>query len=258
MTNICTTTRRSEQGFTLVELAIVMVIIGLLIGGVLKGQELIGNARITATVAQMRSVDAALNGFQDKYNALPGDIANPAGRLPNCVAGSACAAIAPSGAGSDGVIGQTTANEVPALNNEVGGAFIHLAAADFLSGIDTRAAAQGFGTSLPSIKTGSGGFFIAYRGAAPVTITGTQLPNRRHYLFVSATPAYPTATDGPLTGVQAFQIDSKLDDGAPQSGTMQAMGPNNPTTGCWSGNAGAQIYNTTGAGNCALLARVLN
>ena len=82
---------KSQAGFTLVELAIVMIIIGLLIGGVLKGQELITNAQITATVAQVKSIDGATTTFKDMYNALPGDMLNPAGRLPNCAAAAVAA-----------------------------------------------------------------------------------------------------------------------------------------------------------------------
>ncbi len=47
----------NQSGFTLVELAIVMIIIGLLIGGILKGQELVSNARVTSTVAQIKGID---------------------------------------------------------------------------------------------------------------------------------------------------------------------------------------------------------
>lgn len=62
-----------QSGFTLVEIAIVLVIIGLLLGGVLKGQELIENARIKAIVNDMRAVQAAFNGYQDRYRAVAGD-----------------------------------------------------------------------------------------------------------------------------------------------------------------------------------------
>jgi prepilin-type N-terminal cleavage/methylation domain-containing protein len=77
---------RSQAGFTLVELAIVMIIIGLLIAGVLKGQQLIGNAKVTAQVAQFKAIDAATSTFKDMYAALPGDILTPTTRLPNCAA----------------------------------------------------------------------------------------------------------------------------------------------------------------------------
>ena len=77
---------RGQAGFTLVELAIVMIIIGLLIAGVLKGQQLITNAQIAATVAQVKAFDAATTSFKDMYAAMPGDMSTAASlaRLPNC------------------------------------------------------------------------------------------------------------------------------------------------------------------------------
>lgn len=62
-----------QRGFTLVEIAIVLVIIGLLLGGVLKGQEMIENARIKSVVADMNGVAAAYNSYLDRYRAIPGD-----------------------------------------------------------------------------------------------------------------------------------------------------------------------------------------
>jgi prepilin-type N-terminal cleavage/methylation domain-containing protein len=95
---------RAQAGFTLVELAIVMIIIGLLIAGVLKGQQLIGNAKVTAQVAQVKSIDAATSTFKDMYAALPGDISNASTRLPNCGA----APCATNGNGDGSVQGPLT------------------------------------------------------------------------------------------------------------------------------------------------------
>ena len=64
---------KQQSGFTLIEIAIVLVIIGLLLGGVLKGQEMIENSRIKSVVADMRGVTAAFNGYFDRYRSLPGD-----------------------------------------------------------------------------------------------------------------------------------------------------------------------------------------
>src|SRR5260221_807798 len=63
----------TESGFTLVEIAIVLVIIGLLLGGILKGQEMITKAKIKNIINDFNGVTAAVNTYQDRYRALPGD-----------------------------------------------------------------------------------------------------------------------------------------------------------------------------------------
>jgi type II secretory pathway pseudopilin PulG len=63
-----------SHGFSLVEAAIVLLIVGLLIGGVLRGQELVASARVRNIVDQVRAVQVAYYAFQDRYNALPGDL----------------------------------------------------------------------------------------------------------------------------------------------------------------------------------------
>lgn len=65
--------RQKQMGFTLVEIAIVLVIIGLLLGGVLKGQELINSAKVKNMSNDFRNVPVFIYGYQDKFRALPGD-----------------------------------------------------------------------------------------------------------------------------------------------------------------------------------------
>lgn len=62
-----------QSGFTLVELAIVLVIIGLILAAVLKGQEMIQNAKVKSLINDLRSVSAAYYSYQDRYKAIPGD-----------------------------------------------------------------------------------------------------------------------------------------------------------------------------------------
>ena len=62
-----------EAGFTLVEIAIVLVIIGLLLGGILKGQEMINQARIKNAINDFNGLTVAVTSYQDRYRALPGD-----------------------------------------------------------------------------------------------------------------------------------------------------------------------------------------
>lgn len=65
--------RSKQSGFTLVEIAIVLVIIGLLLGGVLKGQELINSAKVKNLANDFRNVPTMVFAYQDKFRAIPGD-----------------------------------------------------------------------------------------------------------------------------------------------------------------------------------------
>jgi prepilin-type N-terminal cleavage/methylation domain-containing protein len=78
---------KHQAGFTLVEIAIVLVIIGLLLGGILKGQEMITQAKIKNIVNDFNGITAAINSYQDRYKALPGDDLNANSRwsLPSGV-----------------------------------------------------------------------------------------------------------------------------------------------------------------------------
>lgn len=65
--------KKTQTGFTLIELAIVLVIIGLLLGGVLKGQELINSAKVKNIVSDFKNTQVYIYGYQDKYKSVPGD-----------------------------------------------------------------------------------------------------------------------------------------------------------------------------------------
>ena len=65
--------KRNQSGFTLIEIAIVLVIIGLLLGGILKGQELINSAKVKNLAGDFKNIPVFIYGYQDKFKALPGD-----------------------------------------------------------------------------------------------------------------------------------------------------------------------------------------
>jgi len=206
-----------QSGFTLVELAIVMIIIGLLIGGILKGQELIANAQLTATVAQIKGLDGALSTFRDKYSTLPGDMRSPSTRLRDCTA------IPCSTAGnSNGRIDEpTTLGTAVGVGDEGLIAFTHMAAADLISGVDINGFAA-FGSALPEAKIG-GGFWIGF--TANGNAQGVTGMRPGHYLVLNGLVASVSAgaTSG-ITATQAAQIDRKMDDGRADAGDVQATG----------------------------------
>ena len=219
--------RNAESGFTLVELAIVMIIIGLLIGGILKGQELINNARVSSTVAQTKAVESGISGFRDKYSAVPGDMANSTNRIPNCTA-TTCAR---SGNG-DGLISTNTANTgfdpgvAQAADTEMNSSFVQLAVAGFIGGVGggTNAAAGAIGITNPSIPLG-GAWKLGYNNDSSLTGATTISVQSGTYIVSAANPtvASDQTSTFTLTPVQAESIDKKLDDGLPTSGSVVAI-----------------------------------
>lgn len=120
---------KQQKGFTLVEMAIVLVIIGLLLGGVLKGQELIESSKIKNAANDINGTIAAYNGYVDRFRAVPGDdIGAVAGRgaaWASAVAGNGNGQID----GADAFVNTETAGTA-----ENGSIWRHLRAAGFISG----------------------------------------------------------------------------------------------------------------------------
>lgn len=102
--------KQKQSGFTLIEIAIVLVIIGLLLGGVLKGQELINSAKVKNLAADFKNVPVYIYGYQDKFRALPGDDS----RVASHVSGATAATTPPNVQGNgviDGTWNSTTATD---------------------------------------------------------------------------------------------------------------------------------------------------
>ncbi len=195
---------RRQAGFTLVEMAIVLVIIGLLLGGVLKGQELIESAKVKNIAQDFRAISIAVLAYQDKYRALPGDDRNAATRWRG-----ACSVTASGGTLSDGQItGQW--NDGKATATEAGCVWDHLRRANLLTG--------GADTATVSIapNNADGGTFgvVGPTGTAAVKgVSGS--------LIVCASN---------IRGRHVIPLDAMLDDSDPSTGAMKATLSSNTTS----------------------------
>jgi prepilin-type N-terminal cleavage/methylation domain-containing protein len=205
----------SEKGFTLVELAVVMIIIGLLIGGVLKGQELIKSARVTSTISQVKAIDAATSTFQDIYAGLPGDLLNADTRLPGCIGD--CVPTAPDG---DGIV-DATAVFTDAAGEELQAFFPQIGAADLMSGIVQGTAT--FGGDYPQTPVGGGliASTVQNAGQLPGGLD-TDTIGFRSGLYIMHLTNLTDLTAGAATPLTMQRIDRKIDDGNPFTGSVLA------------------------------------
>ena len=190
--------KRNQSGFTLIEIAIVLVIIGLLLGGVLKGQELINSAKVKNLIGDFKNVPVAIYGYQDKYKATPGDDSSAVSHL------SAASGVV-AGNGSGVIDGQWNA---VASNKESYQFWQQIRLAGFGPGsLDNATTNSDY---LPKNAVGGG---IGVTSVADSPISGMK------GTFVVCSNSIP--------GKFAKQIDLTLDDGNTAAGTIMV----NSTTG---------------------------
>ncbi|MBX3670642.1 MAG: prepilin-type N-terminal cleavage/methylation domain-containing protein [Rhodocyclaceae bacterium] len=198
-----------QKGFTLVEIAIVLVVIGLLIAGVLKGQELIHSAKAKNMATELKSIAAMVYSYQDKYKALPGDqnqtMLNDAfgapGGTPVATACSGTSGCTPGNGRIDGDWNATANSETYVL-------WQHLRLAGIATGNSTQGAAN-----YPAPNADSG--LLGIEGG--ISATGTAAP------FIAGMNGRFFVCSDAVLGRYVRQIDLTLDDGDSANGSVRAV-----------------------------------
>lgn len=191
--------KQNQAGFTLIEIAIVLVIIGLLLGGVLKGQELINSAKVKNIATDFRNIPVFIYGYQDKFRSLPGDDSLASSHL------GVASAVAPNG-NNDGLIGGKWNDTTVA--SESYNFWVHVRLAGLTSGSITVGAAD----YLP--VNAAGGNIGIQSGTSDTAATPLQdsagVPIKGTYVICSPN----------ILGKFAKQLDIQLDDGNTSGGSM--------------------------------------
>lgn len=223
--------RAENSGFTLVELALVLAIIGLLAGGVVGGQVLIQRSKISGVMNDIGKYRAAFNQFQVQYQALPGDYLDATEQWGTDAVTGGCAAPAPVAA--DRVPKKATCNGNgnnfignPTVSGEPYRLWQHLSNAGLIEGSFTGVtdAAGGFnpGENMPAGSIEGSGFMISTSGATSGHVLFFDQGVQTEMMFgKKASGSWPS--NPVLTATEQKNIDSKMDDGRPGLGYVRSL-----------------------------------
>jgi prepilin-type N-terminal cleavage/methylation domain-containing protein len=216
----------STRGFTLIELSIVLVIIGLIVGGIMTGQNLIAAAAVRAQITQIEKFNTAANTFYGKYGYLPGDLPAPMAAQFGFVSRAGTAG---RGDGNGIIQGYSYNLGTVGNGNVLGGETVffwedlssaHLISDSFSTATDANINTPGPNVTnlspyIPAAKIGGGNYIAIYNlnGAVYFMLDAVTLVDNNGTMY--SNPA--------LTVMQAYNIDKKIDDGLPQTGRAIAL-----------------------------------
>lgn len=196
---------RRQRGFTLVEIAVVLVIIGLLLGGVLKGQELINSAKVKSLINDFRSVSTMIYAYQDRFRFFPGDDPKADDHV-----GTGAVATTPSSGDARG-------------NGRIGGAWDSTTATDESYRLWYQLRKANLTTGSTDLTAPPADFLPNNAESGRIGVTG--------YSPIGSLAGSFFVCSGGITARFARQIDSSMDDGATDTGNVQVIDDNNAAKG---------------------------
>lgn len=219
------------SGFSFVELSMVLAVIGLLVGAIMVGQQVLDAARLKAVVSEVQTLKTATGQFQTLYNGFPGDIADATDYWSGATNGDANGEIAPE------------------PSNEAFQALSQMALAGFLNGSYTGTWGSAFdiGNNVMKSKLERGGMLY-------VRCCGTNTNDDSTLGFLNNVTVFSGANSntqrgGVVTPEEAKSIDLKSDDGSPDSGSIGAIGAYDTNgykkTNCYTGSGTGAAYDLT-------------
>lgn len=225
-------TESMRFGFTLVELAIVLVILGLLAGGVITGQSLIRAAELKSVITEFQEYRTAINSFRDRYRALPGDMTNatsfwgaPSGSVANCPGTIGTGTETCDGNGN-GKIQHLTPGGISQYAESFM-AWQHLANAGLIDGQYSGLTGpsgnvhQVADENVPRAKPGNA---VWYVGGSSYSGHGYYSDGLyENVISIGGPQAGNITMSSAFSPEEAWNIDSKIDDGLPQHGTVWAV-----------------------------------
>ena len=218
------------RAFSLVELSIVLVILGLLVGGVLSGQSLIRASELRAVTSEYMRYKTAIGTFKDKYFQLPGDFNNATAFWGTAAACPGISTTASGGTCNGDNNGQLS--PASAAANEDFRFWQHLALAGLIEGnytgtSSTTTATDDIpspGTNVPKSKLSNGSWGASYLGTVAISnVTWFDGNYGNVFFFGVGTSTSYLSTNTILKPEEAWNIDTKLDDGKPATGAVTSI-----------------------------------
>jgi len=204
--------KRNQSGFTLIEIAIVLVIIGLLLGGVLKGQELINSAKVKNLATDFRNIPLFIYGYQDKFRAIPGDDAAADTHVSGVVASTP--SLKKGNSVIDGLWDSLTNTDESYLFWQ------HVRLAGLAPGPTAIPGTPAVGDGYKPVNAAGGEIGIQSNNGTLATITS----NAAGTLNTAMTGTYIICSQG-ILGKYVKQLDTTMDDGNTDTGSMRTADP---------------------------------